>query len=52
VFPLPGGRANVGFGLRFVTPIGPAVLDLGFNLSPDPAIHERAAALHFTVGLF
>ena len=45
-------RANVGLGLRFVTPIGPAVLDLGFNLSPDHAINERTAALHFTVGLF
>ena len=45
-------RANVGLGLRFVTPIGPAVLDLGFNLSPDHAINERSAALHFTVGLF
>jgi outer membrane protein assembly factor BamA len=45
-------RANVGFGLRFVTPIGPAVLDLGFNLDPDENINERRAALHFTVGLF
>ncbi|HET8541161.1 MAG TPA: POTRA domain-containing protein, partial [Anaeromyxobacter sp.] len=45
-------RANMGFGLRFVTPIGPAVLDLGFNLDPDEAINERSAALHFTVGLF
>jgi outer membrane translocation and assembly module TamA len=45
-------RANVGFGLRFVTPIGPAVLDLGFNLDPDHAINERSAALQFNVGLF
>jgi outer membrane protein assembly complex protein YaeT len=45
-------RANVGFGLRFVTPIGPAVLDVGFNLDPDEAINERTAAFHFTVGLF
>jgi outer membrane translocation and assembly module TamA len=45
-------RANIGFGLRFVTPIGPAVLDLGFNLDPDHAINERSAALHFTVGVF
>ncbi|HEX9051616.1 MAG TPA: POTRA domain-containing protein, partial [Anaeromyxobacter sp.] len=45
-------RANVGFGLRFVTPIGPAVLDLGFNLDPDHAINERSVALHFTIGLF
>jgi outer membrane protein assembly factor BamA len=45
-------RPNVGVGLRFVTPIGPAVLDLGFNVAPDHAINERTAALHFTVGLF
>jgi outer membrane protein assembly factor BamA len=45
-------RANVGFGLRFVTPIGPAVLDFGFNLDPDHAINERSAAVHFTIGLF
>jgi outer membrane protein assembly factor BamA len=45
-------RANVGFGLRFVTPIGPAVLDAGFNLDPDEEINERTAALHFTVGVF
>jgi outer membrane protein assembly complex protein YaeT len=45
-------RANAGFGLRFVTPIGPAALDIGFNLSPDRAINERVFAPHFTIGLF
>jgi outer membrane protein assembly factor BamA len=45
-------RANVGVGLRFVTPIGPAAVDLGVNLEPDDAIDERSAALHFTIGLF
>jgi outer membrane protein assembly complex protein YaeT len=52
VFRILDLRANAGFGLRFVTPIGPAVLDLGFNLDPDHAINERSAALHFTIGLF
>ena len=45
-------RANVGFGLRFVTPIGPAALDLGFNVEPDDRINERILAPHFTIGLF
>ena len=44
---------GAGMGTQpVVTPIGPAVLDLGFNVSPDHAINERTAALHFTVGLF
>jgi outer membrane protein insertion porin family len=45
-------RANVGFGLRFVTPIGPAALDVGFNVQPDDRINERLFAPHFTIGLF
>ncbi len=45
-------RTNVGFGLRFVTPIGPAAVDIGFNIQPDSAINERVWAPHFTVGLF
>ena len=45
-------RANVGFGLRFVTPIGPAALDVGFNVTPDPRMNEGIVAPHFTIGLF
>jgi outer membrane protein assembly factor BamA len=45
-------RANVGFGLRFATPIGPAALDIGFNLMPDDTLNERVVAPHFTIGLF
>jgi len=45
-------RANAGLGLRFVTPIGPAALDLGFNLNPDENVNERVFAPHFTIGLF
>jgi outer membrane protein assembly factor BamA len=45
-------RANVGVGLRFVTPIGPAALDLGFNVSQDRRLNEVLFAPHFTVGVF
>jgi outer membrane protein assembly complex protein YaeT len=45
-------RADVGVGLRFVTPIGPAALDIGFNVRPDSRLDERIFAPHFTVGLF
>jgi outer membrane protein assembly factor BamA len=45
-------RPNAGVGLRFVTPIGPAALDLGFNLNPDKRINEDTFAPHFTIGLF
>lgn len=45
-------RTNIGVGLRFVTPIGPAAVDLGFNVQPDHAINERSWAPHFTIGLF
>ena len=45
-------RTNVGAGLRFVTPIGPAAVDVGVNLDPDEGINERSVAPHFTIGLF
>jgi outer membrane protein insertion porin family len=45
-------RPCAGVGLRFVTPIGPAALDLGFNLDPDARINEAVFAPHFTIGLF
>jgi outer membrane translocation and assembly module TamA len=45
-------RANVGIGLRFITPIGPAAVDVGFNVTPDQRLNERLAAPHFTIGLF
>lgn len=47
-----GLRTNAGIGLRFVTPIGPAALDLGFNLTPDRTLNERLFAPYFTIGLF
>jgi outer membrane protein assembly factor BamA len=45
-------RTNVGIGLRFITPIGPAAVDVGFNVTPDQRLNERLAAPHFTIGLF
>jgi outer membrane protein assembly complex protein YaeT len=45
-------RANVGAGLRFITPVGPAVLDLGVNTAPDRRLAERVVAPHFSIGLF
>ena len=45
-------RPSAGLGLRFITPVGPAALDLGFNLSPDGRLNERTLAPHFTIGLF
>jgi outer membrane protein assembly complex protein YaeT len=49
-------RTDVGFGLRFVTPIGPATFDVGFHLQPDTKLNERVFALadglHFSIGLF
>jgi outer membrane protein assembly factor BamA len=45
-------RPNAGSGIRFVTPVGPAALDVGFNLRPDARINERLWAIHFTIGLF
>jgi len=51
-FRLVDVRPSAGVGLRFVTPVGPAALDLGFNLVPDAHINERLLAPHFTIGLF
>jgi outer membrane protein assembly factor BamA len=45
-------RLSLGFGLRFVTPIGPAALDVGFNMNRDEKLNESLAAVHFNVGVF
>ena len=45
-------RWNFGAGVRFLTPIGPAVLDLGVNPAPDPRLGEGYLAPHFSIGLF
>ena len=45
-------RVSFGAGLRFLTPIGPAVLDLGLNPTADGRLGERVLAPHFSIGLF
>ncbi len=45
-------RVNFGAGLRLLTPIGPAVLDLGVNPGADARLGERVLAPHFSIGLF
>jgi len=43
-----GFRSAVGFGLRYLLPIGPVRLDLGYN--PDAGPQEDDYVLHFSVG--
>ncbi len=45
-------RWNFGAGLRFLTPIGPAVLDLGVNPAADSRLGEAYVSPHFSIGLF
>ena len=42
-------RLGLGVGLRYLLPIGPLRLDLGFN--PDRESGEDAFVLHFSVGM-
>jgi len=45
-------RPVAGAGLRYVTPVGPLALDVGFNLAPDDRLNEPIFAVQFSVGLF
>jgi outer membrane protein assembly factor BamA len=45
-------RYAAGVGLRVITPIGPAALDFGLNLTPDGRLNESRFVPHFSVGLF
>ncbi|MGI5862987.1 MAG: POTRA domain-containing protein [Myxococcales bacterium] len=45
-------RYTAGVGLRAITPIGPAALDLGVNLVPDLLLNESQFVPHFSIGLF
>jgi outer membrane protein assembly complex protein YaeT len=42
-------RAGIGFGLQYLTPLGPARLDLAWN--PAPRQGEAGFAWHFSVGM-
>ncbi len=41
-------RPGTGFGLRYLTPIGPIRGDIGFNLDREPG--EDSYAFHFAIG--
>ena len=43
-----GFRTSAGFGLRYITPIGPIGLVYGFKLNPEPG--EAPGRLHFSIG--
>jgi outer membrane protein assembly factor BamA len=43
-------RADVGAGVRVVTPVGPLVFDYGVNVTRRP--YEDFGAFHFAIGLF
>jgi outer membrane protein assembly factor BamA len=45
-------RPVVGAGLRYVTPIGPLALDVGYNLTADAVINEPPVVVHFNIGVF
>jgi len=45
-------RPVAGFGLRWGTPVGPLVFDLGFNLNRDKLLNEAPWKLHFSIGVF
>jgi outer membrane protein assembly complex protein YaeT len=45
-------RLNAGLGLRVVTPVGPAAVDVGFIVNPDRSLNEPVLAPHFTIGFF
>ncbi len=38
--------------MRVPTPIGPAILDVGFNLDPDYVVNETVVQFHFAIGEF
>jgi outer membrane protein insertion porin family len=45
-------RYAAGAGVRYLFPIGPAALDLGFNLQPDKTLNESTFQVHFSIGVF
>jgi outer membrane protein assembly factor BamA len=51
-------RADAGVGVRYITPIGPVAVDLGFNLAPqplvpgEPPVTEAPFAFNFSIGTF
>lgn len=44
-------RAGVGIGFQYLTPVGPARLDMALNPNPRASEAEAAFAWHFSVGM-
>ena len=44
-------RAGVGFGLQYLTPLGPARLDLAWNPDPRESEGEATFVWHFSIGM-
>lgn len=45
-------RSTAGTGVRVATPIGPAAIDVAWNLTRDTSINEPLVQVHFSVGAF
>ncbi|MCL2625860.1 MAG: BamA/TamA family outer membrane protein [Cystobacterineae bacterium] len=45
-------RPVAGLGIRYGTPVGPLVLDFGFNLNPDKLLNEALWNIYFSIGVF
>ena len=44
-------RAGLGFGFQYLTPVGPARLDLAWNPDPRESEHEATFVWHFSIGM-
>ncbi|MDH4317051.1 MAG: BamA/TamA family outer membrane protein [Desulfobulbaceae bacterium] len=44
-------RSAVGVGVQYLTPVGPARLDIALNPAPDRERDEAQYAVHFSVGM-
>ncbi|MCL2315059.1 MAG: BamA/TamA family outer membrane protein [Proteobacteria bacterium] len=45
-------RPVAGLGIRYGTPVGPLVLDFGFNLNRDKLLNESLWNIYFSIGVF
>jgi outer membrane protein insertion porin family len=49
-FPFDELEFSTGFGVSYLTPVGPLRLDLGFPFKPPP--DDPAWQVHFSIGQF
>jgi outer membrane protein assembly factor BamA len=45
-------RYTAGMGIRYITPVGPINLDVGFLLNRREALHDPVGQFHFSIGTF